>query len=77
MADDVIKQDYLREAGLFCDDPMAQSPLYELERLTIEQSSFSPENRYNYRLSNVFCHACGRHNHYKGITVKGPNGQTP
>lgn len=74
MSDESIKLNYLREAGLFCDDPMGQHPLHGFEKLTIDSSGLSPENRYNFRSKYVFCHACGRHNHYKGITVKSQTG---
>jgi hypothetical protein len=70
LRDSELLRNLLKDAGLVCDSPESQPNLLPFEKNEIPKDKVEAINRYDYRAKLVFCHACGKYNHFRGLTVK-------
>jgi hypothetical protein len=59
---------YLRNERIFVDDPYEQENLRPRTKIEIGKSPAVFDNYYQVSGERVFCHVCGGHRHFKGIT---------
>ena len=59
---------YLRQQRLFTDDPYNQECLREKEKIINKPASVTFDNFYRSPKEKIFCHICGSHRHFNGIT---------
>lgn len=59
---------YLKQEGLFIDEPYKQGNLRHKERLNPGINSVILANSYYVKSEKVYCHICGGHRHNKGVT---------
>lgn len=64
----------LLESGIWIQDPFNQPNLRTCKKLPTGLQATHALNRYNHRNGYVLCQACGRTNHYKGMTVEFEDG---
>jgi hypothetical protein len=59
---------YLLNQRIVVDDPYNQENLREKKKIALGENAVVFDNYYRARGERIFCHVCGGHRHYKGIT---------
>jgi hypothetical protein len=59
---------YLRDQNIVVEDPYDQEGLRLRTKIAVGETPTVFDNFYNVRGERIFCHVCGGHRHYKGIT---------
>lgn len=70
-----VKETVLKKSPFFCSAPMLQSNLMPSVKILEEIIYPTPLNKYDSRPHKTFCYACGKINHFRGLTIECEKGK--